>query len=31
MTDIRWKQRFNNYRRALGNLQRAVDLAQQRP
>lgn len=31
MTDIRWKQRFNNYRRALSNLQRAVDLAQQRP
>jgi len=29
--DIRWKQRFDNYRRALKTLTEAVDLSQQRP
>jgi nucleotidyltransferase substrate binding protein (TIGR01987 family) len=29
--DLRWKQRFENYRRALATLQRAAALAQQRP
>jgi hypothetical protein len=29
--DIRWKQRFENYRRALATLQGASALAQQRP
>jgi len=29
--DIRWKQRFDNYQRALQTLTEAVDLAQQRP
>lgn len=29
--DIRWQQRFDNYRRALSQLQAAVDLAAQRP
>jgi nucleotidyltransferase substrate binding protein (TIGR01987 family) len=29
--DIRWKQRFNNYRHALQTLTEAVELAQQRP
>jgi hypothetical protein len=27
--DIRWKQRFENYRRALATLQKAAALAQQ--
>jgi nucleotidyltransferase substrate binding protein (TIGR01987 family) len=30
MNDIRWKQRFENYQRALQSLHRAVDLAAQR-
>ena len=29
--DIRWKQRFDNYRRALQTLTEAVELSQQRP
>lgn len=29
--DIRWKQRFDNYQRALHTLTEAVELAQQRP
>jgi len=29
--DIRWKQRFNNYLKALQTLAEAVELAQQRP
>lgn len=29
--DIRWKQRFNNYLKALQTLTEAVELAQQRP
>jgi nucleotidyltransferase substrate binding protein (TIGR01987 family) len=29
--DIRWNQRFNNYRNALQTLTEAVELAQQRP
>lgn len=29
--DIRWKQRFDNYSRALQNLEDAVNLAQSRP
>jgi nucleotidyltransferase substrate binding protein (TIGR01987 family) len=29
--DIRWKQRFDNYRRALRQLTLAVDLMEQRP
>ena len=29
--DIRWKQRFNNYRKALSQLSSAVELAQSRP
>jgi nucleotidyltransferase substrate binding protein (TIGR01987 family) len=29
--DLRWKQRFENYRRALATLQSAAALAQQRP
>jgi hypothetical protein len=29
--DIRWKQRFNNYRNALQTLTEAAALAQQRP
>lgn len=29
--DIRWKQRFSNYRKALQTLTEAVELAQQRP
>lgn len=29
--DIRWKQRFDNYQRALAQLQTGVDLAAQRP
>ena len=29
--DIRWKQRFDNYQRALQTLTEAVDIAQQRP
>lgn len=29
--DIRWQQRLANYSRALGQLTRAVELAQQRP
>ena len=29
--DIRWKQRYNNYRRALQTLTDAVELAAQRP
>jgi len=29
--DIRWKQRFNNFLKALQTLTEAVDLAQQRP
>lgn len=29
--DIRWKQRFDNYRRALQTLTEAVKLSQQRP
>ncbi len=29
--DIRWKQRFQNYSKALQTLQQAVDLAAQRP
>lgn len=31
MTDIRWKQRFDNYKRALYQLTLAVKLMQQRP
>lgn len=30
MQDIRWKQRFNNYRKALQTLRQAVELAVQR-
>lgn len=30
-TDIRWRQRLANYRRACGNLKSAIDLAGQRP
>ncbi|MHB8791535.1 MAG: nucleotidyltransferase substrate binding protein [Desulfobulbaceae bacterium] len=30
MQDIRWKQRFNNYRKALQTLSQAVELAEQR-
>ncbi|GHA65368.1 nucleotidyltransferase [Formosimonas limnophila] len=30
MTDIRWKQRFNNFIRAFGNLQSAIVLSNQR-
>ena len=29
--DIRWKQRYDNYQRALQTLDRAVDLAAERP
>jgi nucleotidyltransferase substrate binding protein (TIGR01987 family) len=29
--DIRWKQRFQNYSKALQSLRRAVELAEQRP
>ncbi|KJU81207.1 nucleotidyltransferase, partial [Ectopseudomonas oleovorans] len=29
--DIRWLQRLSNYQRALGQLTRAVELAQSRP
>jgi hypothetical protein len=29
--DIRWKQRFQNYRQALQTLSEAIQLAQQRP
>lgn len=29
--DIRWKQRFHNYRQALQTLSEAIELAQQRP
>ena len=29
--DIRWKQRFNNYQKALQSLSRAVALSEQRP
>jgi nucleotidyltransferase substrate binding protein (TIGR01987 family) len=29
--DIRWQQRFGNYRRALARLREAVELSQQRP
>jgi len=29
--DIRWKQRFSNYRKALAQLGKAVDLSLQRP
>jgi len=29
--DIRWKQRFKNYQKALAQLTEAVDLLQQRP
>ncbi|NDE89547.1 MAG: nucleotidyltransferase [Alphaproteobacteria bacterium] len=31
MQDIRWKQRFNNYIKALQNLTEAVALSQERP
>jgi len=31
MTDIRWKQRFDNYQRALQRLTQAIELMQQRP
>jgi nucleotidyltransferase substrate binding protein (TIGR01987 family) len=31
MEDIRWKQRFNNYMKALQTLRRAVTLSEQRP
>ncbi|WP_440616156.1 nucleotidyltransferase substrate binding protein [Cysteiniphilum sp. 6C5] len=31
MTDIRWLQRFDNYQKALSQLQSAVTLAHQRP
>lgn len=31
MQDIRWKQRFDNYTRALHQLRLAVELSQQRP
>lgn len=30
-SDIRWKQRFRNYERALATLEQAVRLAQERP
>ena len=30
-TDIRWRQRLNNYRKALGQLELGVDLSRQRP
>ncbi|MFM8443407.1 MAG: nucleotidyltransferase substrate binding protein [Methylococcus sp.] len=30
-TDIRWKQRFHNYRQALQTLTDAIELGQQRP
>ncbi len=30
-SDIRWKQRFDNYLRALATLRNAVELARQRP
>ena len=30
MDDIRWKQRFNNFIRAFGNLQSAIDLSNDR-
>ncbi|MDF1554874.1 MAG: nucleotidyltransferase substrate binding protein [Deferrisomatales bacterium] len=30
-TDIRWRQRLNNYRKALAQLELAVDLSRQRP
>jgi len=30
-TDIRWKQRFDNYSKAFLELQEAVDLARARP
>ena len=29
--DLRWQQRFANFRRALARLREAVELAQQRP
>jgi nucleotidyltransferase substrate binding protein (TIGR01987 family) len=29
--DIRWKQRFANFRKALGQLEKAVELRRQRP
>lgn len=29
--DIRWKQRFSNYKKALQQLSKAVELSQQRP
>ena len=31
MTDIRWKQRFENFQRALQTLTQAMELMQQRP
>ncbi|RKX47711.1 MAG: nucleotidyltransferase [Verrucomicrobia bacterium] len=31
MTDLRWKQRFSNYRKALQQLKAAVELATERP
>jgi len=31
MSDVRWKQRLENYLRALQTLRRAVELAEQRP
>lgn len=31
MDNIRWKQRFSNYRKALAQLKEAIDLANQRP
>jgi nucleotidyltransferase substrate binding protein (TIGR01987 family) len=30
-TDVRWAQRFNNFRKAFSQLKAAVELAQQRP
>ncbi len=30
-TDIRWRQRLHSYQKALGQLERAVDLAGERP
>ena len=29
--DVRWQQRFSNYKKALANLSQAVDLMSQRP
>ncbi len=31
MTDIRWKQRFDNFQRALESLTQAIELMRQRP